>query len=122
MQRRVWPECPTVIGHLVDKLTVWRARVERTAAEDCPTLDPYDQDELVRRANYQTANLESVIESLRSAAVCFAHVTESLGIGDLERPCRHGEFGDISLRDCLTLPLESVDDHPAQIDRAVRNV
>jgi uncharacterized damage-inducible protein DinB len=109
-----------VVGHLIDKLEVWRARVQQTANEDGPVLDPYDQDELVRRANYQGGELHTLLASLTDAAERFASAVERLDAAALERRCRHGEYGDITLQDCITLPLRSVDEHLDQIGRAIR--
>lgn len=108
-----------VVGHLADKLEIWRRRVERVATEDRPELDPYDQDELVRNAKYQDADLDGLIGSLRTSAQLFADVVRKLADGALNRSGRHGEYGDVTLRDCITRPLDSVDDHLVQIDRAL---
>jgi hypothetical protein len=44
-----------VVGHLVDKMRIWRARVQAIAVEERPRIDLYDQDALVTAQSYRTA-------------------------------------------------------------------
>jgi hypothetical protein len=110
-----------VTGHLVDKMRAWCTRVERVAAEEQPFLAGYDQDEYVRVADYQHGGLDQILSDLSSACERFAAVVDEREDADLERQGVHGERGPITLRECIELPLESVNEHLAQLRAALAN-
>ena len=107
-----------VVGHLVDKLNRWGGRAATVLREEGATLEPYDQDECVRQGEYQTADLDLVLGRLVQAAERFARMVEPLTEPELQRRARHTEYGTISLRQCVVLPLESVPDHLRQAEAA----
>lgn len=83
-------------------------------------LEAYDQDECVRQAAYQTADLDIVLGQLLQAAERFARMVEPLTEPELERRARHVEYGTITLAQCVALPLGSVPDHLRQAEAAAR--
>ncbi len=108
-----------VMGHLIDKFDHWCRRTTLVAAQDNPVLQPYDQDECVRVADYQSADLTGVLGGLVASAERFARTVVSLPAEAFDRYGVHGEYGSITLSDCITLPLDSVPDHLRQIQEAL---
>jgi len=71
-----------VVGHLVDKMRIWRARVQAIAVEERPRIDLYDQDALVTAQSYRTAQLQDLLEELAAGCPAFAATVSSLPRGD----------------------------------------
>ena len=107
-----------VVGHLIDKMGIWTSRVERLLAEERPTLPAYDQDALVREHNYQHADPDELFKQLRQACARFAGLVERVPVSALEREGVHEEFGPITLRQCISYPLESAPPHLKQLRAA----
>jgi hypothetical protein len=108
-----------IVGHLCDKMTIWRDRFIRTVSEDSPFLESYDQDLMVRQHGYQTAQLADVLAKLRLACESFASTISSGRPADLDKCGRHSDFGRISAADCIRIPIEAAKDHLAQIGRVL---
>ena len=108
-----------VIGHLIDTMEHWRVRAELVAREDRPAFDPFDQNSCVIDAGYQHAALGTLLRRLDSACETFAAVVERLPEEQLARTGLHPEYGELSLRRCITVPLDSIDEHLDEIGRAV---
>ena len=110
-----------VVGHLVDKMEAWRGRVERLAGaepgDDVP-LPPYDQDADVARNGYQDARLGILLGRLDGACRRFADEVVRVPDDALTRTGHHGEYGEITLVQCVELPLDSIPDHLAQLRAA----
>lgn len=107
-----------VVGHMIDKMGIWIGRVERLLAEERPALPAYDQDALVREHDYQHADPEELFEQLRQACERFAGLVERVPVSALQREGVHEEFGPITLRQCITYPLESSPEHLQQLRAA----
>ena len=104
-----------VVGHMVDKMRIWTSRVEAIMDEERPTLPAYDQDVLVREHDYQLADPDVLFEQLRQACEHFATLVERVPISALQREGVHEEFGPVTLRQCIELPLESAPEHLEQL-------
>jgi DinB superfamily len=109
-----------VVGHLVDKMQFWSERVERILHEEQPYLRGYDQDVYVRERQYQSAQLSIVLEHLREGCEHFATLLEALPQSALARQGVHQEMGPISLEQCISIPLASVEEHLNQMRAAIR--
>ena len=110
-----------VLGHLVDKMQVWRERVEQVAREERPFLASYDQDARVREQGYQSAEVHELLTLLRQACERFARTVEALPETALAREGIHEETGPITLEQCVRVPVASADDHLAQMRAAIAN-
>jgi hypothetical protein len=104
-----------IVGHLSDKMTIWRGRFIRIVSEDSPFLESYDQDLLVRQHGYQTAQLGDVLARLRHACELFASTISSARPADLDKYGCHSDFGRISAADSIRIPMEAARDHLSQI-------
>ena len=107
-----------VVGHMIDKMQMWAARVERVLNEERPRLPGYDQDALVRERDYIHADPEVLLEQLRQACEHFATIVERLPDSTLERKGVHGEMGPVTLQHCIEAPLASVQEHLEQLRAA----
>jgi hypothetical protein len=110
-----------VTGHLVDKIEIWRSRAVAMIETDMALLEVQDQDAWVKSRAYQEADLEDVLWSLRRAWIGFAVELEALPTGAMERKGIHPELGTITVRDCIEIPLGSLDDHLRQLIDAGRS-
>jgi hypothetical protein len=108
-----------VVGHLVDKMRVWRTRAERVAAEERPFLPGFDQDAAVRDGDYQHAEREALLGRLAEACERFARVVEQLPEPTLGRVGVQDERGPITLREFIEAPLDSLSEHLAQLRRTL---
>ena len=107
-----------VVGHMIDKMGIWISRVERLLAEERPALPAYDQDALVREHDYQHADPEVLFEQLKQGCERFASLIERIPVSALQREGVHEEFGPITLRQCISYPLESSPEHLQQLRAA----
>ena len=107
-----------VLGHMIDKMQIWTGRVERLMVEERPALPRYDQDALVHDHDYLHADPEVLFEQLRQACERFATLVERVPTSALGREGIHGEFGPMTLRQCIEAPLESVLGHLEQLRKA----
>jgi DinB superfamily len=110
-----------VVGHMVDKMTMWRGRVEQIRVEDTPQLPGYDQDAFVREHDYQHAELLTLLEGLDQVCPRFSAAVLALTETDLGRIGIHGELGRLTIADCIRLPLEAAELHRAQMIAALRS-
>ena len=107
-----------VAGHMVDKMFHWSQRAGRILHEEQPELPDYDQDAEVSKYNYQDAEQALLLESLRQQCEGFALLVETLPDSALQRVGVHSVRGPLTLRQCVELPLESVDEHLRQLHAA----
>ena len=107
-----------VVGHMIDKMGIWIGRVERILAEEKPELPSYDQDALVREHDYQHADPAVLFEQLKQECERFASLIERVPVSALEREGVHEEFGPMTLRQCIIVPLESSHEHLEQLRAA----
>ncbi len=122
LRRRPSPEewsAVEILGHMVDKMTIWRVRLATILWKDDPAILGYDQDELVRANNYQESKTLSLVKALAKACELFAAVVESTTPALLSRKGRHSELGPISGTQCIEIPLQAAQDHLAQLRRAL---
>jgi hypothetical protein len=110
-----------VMGHMIDKMQHWSRRVERVLSEDQPTLSAYDQDAEVRDHAYQNADPAILREQLQQACEHFASLVAPLPTSVLQREGIHADYGSITLRQCIELPLASVPEHLEQL-RSAQNI
>jgi hypothetical protein len=110
-----------VIGHLVDKLTIWTERVRRVADEERPELPGFDQDAHVASANYQEAKLRPLLGDLAMACDRFAATAQFLPASKLSRVGVHGELGELPLPQWVVIPAESTTEHLEQMRAAMRS-
>jgi DinB family protein len=108
-----------VVGHLVDKMEFWSERVERIFRENQPYLRGYDQDAYVRDRQYHSAQLGVLMEELHKGCEHFATLVGKLPDAAFNRQGVHQEMGPITLEQCISLPLESVDEHLNQMRAAI---
>src|SRR5215467_7835510 len=104
-----------VVGHMIDKMGIWTGRVERIMAEEKPALPAYDQDALVREHDYQHADPAVLFRHLRQECEHFASLIERVPTSALEREGVHEEFGPMTIRQCIVVPLESSHEHLEQL-------
>ncbi len=107
-----------VLGHMIDKMSHWSNRVERILLEERPTLPGYDQDAEVREHGYQRADPVVLYEHLQQQCEHFADLVASLPSAALQREGVHGEYGPMTLQQCIEAPLESVKPHLEQLRAA----
>lgn len=107
-----------VVGHMIDTMQIWTTRAERLLVEERPALPAYDQDALVREHDYQHADPDVLFEQLRQACERFATLVEHTPGSALQREGVHEEFGPMTLRRCIELPLESAPEHLEQLRSA----
>jgi hypothetical protein len=108
-----------VVGHIVDKMGLWRERVERIGAEERPLLADYDQDAAVREHDYQHGDPQALLHQLAQRCERFAAVVERLPDAALDRQGVHEKRGPMTLRQCIEAPLDSIPDHLAQLRAAL---
>ena len=104
-----------VVGHLVDKMGIWRARALAIASQERPHLDLYDQDALVEARSYRSAQLGDLLEELAAGCAAFAGTVRALPDEMAGRTGIHPEHGQITLRQCIEIPLASVGSHLTQL-------
>jgi len=104
-----------VLGHMIDKMALWSHRVERIAQEERPSLPGYDQDAAVREHRYQQADPAGLCKQLEQSCERFAALVVALPAGALDREGVHGEFGPMTLRQCIEAALDAVPEHLAQL-------
>lgn len=104
-----------VLGHMIDKMSLWSNRVERILHEERPSLPGYDQDAGVRDHGYQHADPAVLSEHLQQRCERFAALVAALPSSALQREGVHGEFGPMTLRQCIQAALESAPEHLAQL-------
>jgi len=107
-----------VLGHMIDKMSHWSNRVERILLEERPTLPGYDQDAEVGEHGYQHADPAVLYEHLQQHCERFATLVASLPATALQREGVHGEYGPMTLQQCIEAPLESVPEHLEQLRAA----
>ncbi|GHO47062.1 hypothetical protein KSX_52250 [Ktedonospora formicarum] len=107
-----------VVGHMIDKMSHWSRRVERIAYEKRPTLPGYDQDAEVLEHGYQQADPAVLFEDLQQQCERFAALVAALPSSALPREGIHGEYGPMTLQQCIQAPLESVAEHIEQLHTA----
>lgn len=107
-----------VLGHMIDKMFHWSRRVERIAREEQPTLPGYDQDAEVREHGYQQADPAALCAELQQHCERFATLVAALPSSALQRQGIHGEYGPMTLQQCVQAPLESVAEHLEQLRTA----
>ena len=110
-----------VLGHIMDKMYHWSHRVERILLEERPMLPGYDQDAEVREHDYQHADPAVLFQRLQQQCERFASLVASLPSSALQRKGVHGEFGVMTLRQCVEVPLESVPEHLKQLQAAQKD-
>jgi hypothetical protein len=108
-----------VVGHLIDKMAIWQARVEAIASHEQPHLDLYDQDALVEAQSYRTARLGDLLEQLTASCAAFAGTVRVLPEEAVRRTGFHPDYGQITLRQCIEIPLASVGPHLSQLRAAL---
>ena len=111
-----------VLGHIVDKLTIWRMRIEQIAREEMPTLTLYDQDALVVEHGYGQASVADVVSQVQAAEHAFVTRVRGLGRGVLERVGQHPEYGQMSIAACIEIVHASTAEHLRQARTAVAAV
>ena len=105
-----------VLGHMVDKMTVWRGRVLLIAAQDDPAIAGFDQNARVLEMRYQEADAGALTARLAAACEAFAATVEPLAPAALRREGIHSEMGRITARDCVTVPINAARAHLAQLE------
>src|SRR5579884_874332 len=110
-----------VMGHMIDKMQHWSRRVERVLLEERPALSAYDQDAEVRDHAYQNADPAVLRGQLQQACEHFASLVAPLPSSALQREGIHADYGSITLRQCIELPLASVPEHLEQL-RSAQNI
>jgi uncharacterized damage-inducible protein DinB len=108
-----------VLGHMVDKMRIWRVRLATILSQPDAEILGYDQDALVRQNNYLAAELAILLKALSEACEQFASLVEQTEPTLLSRKGMHSELGRISGADCIEIPLRAANDHLAQLRRAV---
>jgi uncharacterized damage-inducible protein DinB len=106
-----------VVTHLADCEVVYRFRMRVIAAENEPTLQPFDENAFAARLHYGETPLEeslAVLQTLRSANVRWL---KTLKPDDMARAAQHPERGRETLRDVATLIAWHDARHLAQIAR-----
>ena len=103
---------------MIDKMFHWSNRVERILLEERPTLPGYDQDAEVREHGYQCADPAVLHARLQQRCEHFAALVALLPSSALQREGVHGEYGPMTLRQCIEAPLESVPEHLEQLRAA----
>ena len=107
-----------VVGHMIDKMQIWTSRVERLMVEERPALPRYNQDALVREHDYLHADPDVLFEHLGQACERFATLVEGIPSSALQREGVHEEFGPMTIRQCIAVPLESSSEHLKQLRAA----
>ena len=108
-----------VAGHLIDKATNWHARVRSIQESDRPTIVLCDQDQCVRDAGYQSWDTGRISTAVRNAWESFARTVEGLPSEAIERIGLHPKLGELTIRRCIVLPLESLPNHLQQARGAI---
>jgi hypothetical protein len=108
-----------ILGHMIDKMRMWRVRLATILSQPDPEILGYDQDALVRQNNYLAAERPILLKGLSEACEQFASLVEQTEPTLLSRKGMHSELGRISGADCVEIPLRAAKDHLAQLRRAV---
>ncbi|HLG00860.1 MAG TPA: DinB family protein [Acidimicrobiia bacterium] len=108
-----------VVGHLADKFEIWLARAAAVVATVGGTIDPYDQDAVVRDRGHQGADVGALLDKVRASCDAFADAIATWNEAALAHTAFHPEYGMITARECIELPLASVHDHLRQIEEAL---
>jgi hypothetical protein len=80
-----------IIGHLIDSATNNHQRFVRAQMVDELTFPGYDQDEWVRRQDYNTKPWSELVELWRLINRHVAHIIRNLSQEKFQTPCRIGE-------------------------------
>jgi hypothetical protein len=104
-----------IVGHLIDKMDIWHSRVVAVVNAPVPTFDVMDQDELVIRRRYISASLEDLRRELERAATSFAFTLKEVPESVAERAGNHPEYGLLTVRRCVEIPLEGARAHIVQL-------
>ena len=106
-----------VVGHLRDNAEMWEKRLFMVYSQADPVLPALDQDEAVRKANYQEADLQAVFAGLREQSLKIVALLNRAP--DWSRVGQHPVLGRRSLRQFAERVLAHGRAHLEQI-RALR--
>lgn len=104
-----------VLGHMIDKFSHWRLRVERVLQEERPELPDYDQDAEVREHDYQHANPVDLFQQLQQLSERFATLVATIPSSALQREGVHAVNGPMTLRQIILAPIGSAPAHLEQL-------
>ncbi len=102
-----------LIGHLRDNAEVWDKRLFMIWSQPDPFLPSFDQEEYVRKGNYQEADVNALIADMRKHRE--KTVTLLNHAPDWSRTAQHQTYGRRSLRQFLESLLDHEREHLAQI-------
>ncbi len=88
VRRRPSPDTFSAIeytGHLAMAMENWKARLDKVLVQDDFVFTPFDVDDAVRDAHFETQPVEAVVLRLEAAATAFADAIAHLSHDQLER-------------------------------------
>lgn len=94
-----------IIGHLCDAARYWGARMRLAAHEDRPTLQPFDQDGLVRLAAYRYVPPDMLAREFRLISASNVALLRGLRPEDWERVGVHTERGPLTIRQMVEIEV-----------------
>jgi hypothetical protein len=108
-----------VIGHMIDKLSLWTRRLGVMQEQDNPALEPFDPDATVREQGYQEADTGVLLSKLEAVSNDLAKLVEGLPRAALDRTGVHARYGQLTVRRAVESALESVPVHLSQARAAM---
>lgn len=103
------------IGHLIDVDVVMRGRIGKIIAVENPQLEPMDPDQFVRKADYQSKNASSLLNSFAEQRAELIEELRFLRPDALKRAGTHPTRGAVSIMDIIVLLANHDDVHTQQI-------
>jgi DinB superfamily len=104
-----------VVGHLCDHSHVVHKRLSMMIRLEEPQLEPYDQEQLVRERNANSAPIESLILEFATQRAATVEMLVDLVHWNWARTGRHPAYGKISIRQQVDRWIAHEDEHLAHI-------
>lgn len=108
-----WSESE-IMGHLCDSARYWGARMRRVVHEERPTLEIFDQDQLVRLAAYVYRPVDELRREFRLISESTVAFLRQVPPEAWDRAGIHTERGAITLREIVAIEAAHESAHVAQ--------
>jgi hypothetical protein len=104
-----------IVGHLVDIDVLMRTRVGKIIAAENATLEAFDNDEAMRRGNYQHKQALALAHAFAEHRAAFVEELRYLRPAALARTGAHPTRGPISIADIIATLVRHDPGHAQQI-------
>ena len=107
-----------IVVHLSDAEMLGAVRIRLALAEESPALPVYEQDAWKRRLQYLWRDPEAALSLFHQTRYATAEILDHCGADAWQRVGIHPERGPLTVADLVTMYVDHVTEHVAQIDKA----